>query len=58
MRIDKEMTLLEKCKVELEDAIDKFELFDYEYLLDIEKVALKYMAEVFQRYRGKDDWEP
>lgn len=48
MRIDKEMTLLEKCKVELEDAIDKFELFDYEYLLDIEKVALKYMAEYFK----------
>ena len=48
MRIDEEMTLLEKCKVELEDAIDKFELFDYEYLLDIEKVALKYMAEYFK----------
>lgn len=48
MKIDKEMTLLEKCKVELEDAVDKFELFDYEYLLDIEKVALKYMAEYFK----------
>ena len=48
MRIDEEMTLLEKCKVELEDAVDKFELFDYEYLLDIEKVALKYMAEYFK----------
>lgn len=48
MRIDKEMTLLEKCKVELEDAVDRFELFDYEYLLDIEKVALKYMAEYFK----------
>ena len=48
MRIDKEMTLLEKCKVELEEAVDRFELFDYEYLLDIEKVALKYMAEYFK----------
>ena len=48
MRIDKEMTLLEKCKVELEDAVDRFELFDYEYLLDIERVALKYMAEYFK----------
>ena len=48
MRIDEEMTLLEKCKVELEDAVDKFELFDYEYLLDIERVALKYMAEYFK----------
>ena len=32
MRIDKEMTLLENCKIELEEAGDKFELFDYEYL--------------------------
>ena len=48
MRIDKEMTLLEKCKVELEDAVDKFELFDYEYLLDIERVALKYMEKYFK----------
>ena len=48
MRIDKEMTLLENCKIELEDAVDKFELFDYEYLLDIERVALKYMAEYFK----------
>ena len=48
MRIDEEMTLLEKCKVELEDAVDRFELFDYEYLLDIERVALKYMAEYFK----------
>lgn len=48
MRIDEEMTLLEKCKVELEEVVDKFELFDYEYLLDIEKVALKYMAEYFR----------
>ena len=48
MRIDEEMTLFEKCKVELEDAVDKFELFDYEYLLDIERVALKYMAEYFK----------
>lgn len=48
MRIDEEMTLLEKCKVELEDAVDKFELFDYEYLLDIERVVLKYMAEYFK----------
>lgn len=48
MRIDEEMTLLEKCKVELGEAVDKFELFDYVYLLDIEKVALKYMAEYFK----------
>ena len=48
MRIDEEMTLLEKCKVELEEAVNKFELFDYEYLLDIERVALKYMAEYFK----------
>ena len=48
MRIDKEMTLLENCKIELEEAVDKFELFDYEYLLDIERVALKYMAEYFK----------
>ena len=48
MRIDKERTLLESCKIELEDAVDRFELFDYEYLLDIEKVALKYMAEYFK----------
>ena len=48
MRIDKERTLLESCKIELEDAVDRFELFDYEYLLDIERVALKYMAEYFK----------
>ena len=48
MRIDEEMTLLEKCKVELGEAVDKFELFDYEYLLDIERVALKYMAKYFE----------
>ena len=48
MKIDEEMTLLEKCKVELGEAVDKFELFDYEYLLDIERVALKYMAEYFK----------
>ena len=48
MRIDKERTLLESCKIELEDAVNRFELFDYEYLLDIEKVALKYMAEYFK----------
>ena len=48
MRIDKERTLLESCKIELEDAVDKFELFDYEYLLDIERVALKYMAKYFK----------
>ena len=48
MRIDEEMTLLEKCKVELEEAVDRFELFDYVYLLDIERVALKYMAEYFK----------
>ena len=57
MRIDKEMTLLEKCKVELEDAVDKFELFDYEYLLDIERVALKYMAEYFKYYNIVTDNE-
>ena len=48
MRIDKERTLLESCKIELEDAVDRFELFDYEYLLDIERVALKYMAKYFK----------
>lgn len=48
MRIDEEMTLLEKCKIELGEAVDKFELFDYEYLLDIERVALKYMAKYFK----------
>ena len=48
MRIDKERTLLENCKIELEDAVNRFELFDYEYLLDIERVALKYMAEYFK----------
>ena len=48
MRIDEEMTLLEKCKVELEDAVDRFELYDYEYLLNIERIALKYMAEYFK----------
>lgn len=48
MKIDKEMTLFENCKIELEEAVNKFELFDYEYLLDIEKVALKYMAEYFK----------
>ena len=48
MRIDKKRTLLESCKIELEDAVDKFELFDYEYLLDIERVALKYMAKYFK----------
>ena len=48
MRIDEEMTLLEKCKVELEEAVDRFELFDYVYLLNIEGVALKYMAEYFK----------
>lgn len=48
MRIDKEMTLLENCKIELEKAVDKFELFDYEYLLDIERVALKYMEKYFK----------
>ena len=48
MRIDEEMTLLEKCKIELGEAVDKFELFDYEYLLDIERVALKYMEKYFK----------
>lgn len=48
MRTDKEMTLLENCKIELKEAVDKFELFDYEYLLDIERVALKYMAKYFE----------
>ena len=48
MRIDEEMTLLEECKIELGEAVDKFELFDYEYLLDIERVALKYMAKYFK----------
>lgn len=48
MKIDEEMTLLEECKIELGEAVDKFELFDYEYLLDIERVALKYMAKYFK----------
>lgn len=48
MRAEREMTLLENCKIELEEAVDRFELFDYEYLLDIERVALKYMAKYFE----------
>ena len=48
MKVEEHITLLEECKIELGEAVDKFELFDYEYLLDIEKVALKYMAEYFK----------
>lgn len=48
MKVEEHITLLEECKIELGDAVDKFELFDYEYLLDIERVALKYMAEYFK----------
>ena len=48
MKVEEHITLLEECKIELGEAVDKFELFDYEYLLDIEKVALKYMAKYFK----------
>ena len=48
MKVEEHITLLEECKIELGEAVDKFELFDYEYLLDIERVALKYMAKYFK----------
>ena len=48
MKVEEQITLLEECKIELGEAVDKFELFDYEYLLDIERVALKYMAKYFK----------
>lgn len=48
MKVEEHITLLKECKIELGEAVDKFELFDYEYLLDIERVALKYMAEYFK----------
>ena len=48
MKVEEHIALLEECKIELGEAVDKFELFDYEYLLDIERVALKYMAKYFK----------
>ena len=48
MKVEEHIALLEECKIELENAVDKFELFDYEYLLNIERVALKYMAKYFK----------
>ena len=48
MKVEEHITLLEECKIELGEAVGKFELFDYEYLLDIERVALKYMAKYFK----------
>ena len=48
MKVEEHITLLEECKIELGEAVDKFELFDYEYFLDIERVALKYMAKYFK----------
>ena len=48
MKVEEHITLLEECKIELGEAVDRFELFDYEYLLSIERVALKYMAKYFE----------
>ena len=48
MKVEEHIALLEECKIELGEAVDRFELFDYEYLLDIERIALKYMAKYFK----------